>query len=55
MTKLCRWLKTENGQNFADAVGVEEAPMEVNVAVGKIMEQVSTIHRVLSLYGENSL
>lgn len=41
-----RWLKTENGQNFADAVGVEEAPMGVDDAVVKIVEQVclSTAH-----------
>ena len=35
-----RWLKTENGQNYAVAVGAAEAPMEVDDAAIKIVKQV---------------
>ncbi|KAF4636613.1 hypothetical protein G7Y89_g1476 [Cudoniella acicularis] len=34
------WVKTENGQNFADCVGVKEPPMTLEDSVKSVLEQV---------------
>ena len=36
-----RWVKTENGQKFADAVGVAEPPMTVKETAEKVLGLVS--------------
>lgn len=38
----CRWVKTDMGQGFADAVGVEDPPLEMDVCVKELLVQVST-------------
>lgn len=35
-----RWVKTANGQNFADVVGVNEPPMTVEQSVKGVLAQV---------------
>lgn len=35
------WVKTENGQNFADSIGVSEPPMSLEESVEGILKQVS--------------
>ena len=37
-----RWVKTDMGQGFADAVGVKAPPMELDVCVKGLSEQVRT-------------
>ncbi|KUJ16513.1 NAD(P)-binding protein [Mollisia scopiformis] len=34
------WVKTENGQNFADAIGVKEPPMTMEESVEGILKQI---------------
>ncbi|TVY83092.1 Norsolorinic acid ketoreductase [Lachnellula suecica] len=34
------WVKTENGQNFADSIGVEEPPMSLEDSVKGVLEQI---------------
>lgn len=41
MLVLCRWVKTENGQNFADSIGVKEPPMSLEDSVMGVLKQVS--------------
>ena len=36
------WVKTNMGQGFANAVGVETPPMELDVCVKGLLEQVSS-------------
>jgi len=43
MVTLCLhpgWVKTGNGQAFADSVGVKEPPMEVEESVRGVLDQV---------------
>ena len=35
------WVRTENGQGFADAVGVDKPPMNVEESVGCVLKVVS--------------
>ena len=35
-----RWVKTGNGQSFADSVGVKEPPMTLEESVNGVLEQV---------------
>ena len=35
-----RWVKTENGQNFADSIGVEEPPMSLEESANGVLQQV---------------
>lgn len=35
-----RWVKTNNGQAFADSVGVKEPPMSLEESVSGVMRQV---------------
>lgn len=37
------WVKTANGQNFADAIGVREPPMTLDQSVKGVLEQVSSV------------
>jgi hypothetical protein len=37
-----RWVKTENGQNFADSIGVKEPPMSLEKSVNGVLEQVDS-------------
>lgn len=39
------WVRTENGQNFADAVGVDMPPMSVEQSVEGILKQVCCCSR----------
>lgn len=39
------WVKTENGQNFADSVGVESPPMSLEESVDGILKQIDTATR----------
>jgi hypothetical protein len=45
LTRLDRWVKTENGQNFADAVGAKEPPMTIEQSVNGVLAQVCTPSR----------
>ena len=45
------WVKTANGQAFADSIGVEEPPMGLDVAVDGIVAQVSFLVWVLGRNG----
>jgi hypothetical protein len=38
---VIRWVKTENGQIFADAIGVQEPPMSLEESVSGVLKQVS--------------
>jgi hypothetical protein len=40
LISLGRWVKTGNGQNFAEAVGVKEPPMTVEQSVNGVLAQV---------------
>ena len=35
-----RWVKTANGQNFADSIGVAEPPMTLEQSVEGVLTQV---------------
>jgi hypothetical protein len=35
-----RWVKTANGQNFADSIGVSEPPMTLEQSVSGVLAQV---------------
>lgn len=35
-----RWVKTTNGQNFADSIGVESPPMSLEESVAGVLKQV---------------
>ncbi|TEY36326.1 hypothetical protein BOTCAL_0558g00040 [Botryotinia calthae] len=39
------WVKTDNGQAFADSVGVEEPPMSLEESVSGVMRQIDTASR----------
>jgi hypothetical protein len=45
---LKSWVKTDMGQGFADAVGVETPPMEMEVCVKGLLEQVSSYFNTVS-------
>ena len=36
----CRWVKTDNGQLFADAIGFEAPPMTLDDSVNGVLKQV---------------
>jgi len=38
-----RWVKTENGQNFADSIGVQEPPMSLEESVNGLLAQVDSV------------
>ena len=38
-----RWVKTANGQNFADSIGVLEPPMTLEQSVSDVLAQVCGI------------
>ena len=38
-----RWVKTANGQNFADSIGVSEPPMTLEQSVSGVLAQVCGI------------
>lgn len=38
----CRWVKTNMGQGFANAMGVKAPPIELDVCVNGLLEQVGT-------------
>ena len=40
----CRWVKTVNGQNFADSIGVAEPPMTLEESVTGVLAQVCSLH-----------
>ena len=37
---ICRWVKTGNGQTFADAIGVKEPPLTLDESVRGVLAQV---------------
>lgn len=37
---MVRWVKTDNGQAYADAVNIPEPPTDVEVSVNKIFQLV---------------
>ena len=37
-----RWVKTENGQKFADSIGVKEPPLSLEESVNGVLEQVDS-------------
>lgn len=39
-----RWVKTTNGQNFADGVGVKEPPMSLEESLNGVIKQVRDTH-----------
>ena len=41
-----RWVKTENGQNFADSIGYKEPPMGLDESVKGVLKQVSDLDGV---------
>jgi norsolorinic acid ketoreductase len=43
MIEVNRWVKTGNGQAFADAVGVPEPPLTIEESVEGVLHQVSLI------------
>jgi len=38
-----RWVKTANGQNFADSIGVAEPPMTLEQSVEGVLAQVCVL------------
>lgn len=45
LTRRARWVKTGNGQNFADAVGAKEPPMTIEQSVKGVLAQVCSPSR----------
>jgi len=42
-----RWVKTANGQNFADSIGVAEPPLELEESVQGVLNQVCALREPL--------